>query len=669
MAVFKCKMCGGEIQPNVDGFTGACLYCGTTQTLPKDTDEKVSQLLNRANDFRLNSDFDRAIFEYEKILAIDESEPEAHWGIFLSKYGVEYVKDTMTQMYKPTLHRISSVSVYDDVEYQATLKYASLGAIEQYKTDAEHIELVMKELLILSANQEPYDIFLSYKELDDVTRKRTDDSYLAHDLYNELTAQGYKVFFAPKSLGVGLYEPKIYAAIISSKVMIVLGTKTEYLEGVWVKNEWSRFVELIEKGEDKVLIPVFKNMEAGQMPNRIAKYQAYDMSSMTFLPSLLEAIAKSVNKESQVNFDKNTSKEAVFVERGFLALEDRDFRQAASFFEQALNSNPHSSRAYLGRLMVEMGVSKKEEILSAPQPLKNYINFEKALRFADQKMKTVLLQYEENVQRKLDMREFKKARELICKSNPTVKDFQDALEIFESINTLADAKIQRDYCVDVLEGLRKDEILQGGYAKEKTGAYQEAIQLYKKIPGWRDADNRLSVCTNCIKDIAEAQEARRLEEIRLAEEQKADKKLVDEFNNKLLKYFVIGVIGALLVMFIVIYCLPRSEEGVFVDSFVSFIFCGIMAGPSTVLTIIQMSLTTSNKFYKKSKDFDIVSKFLPIVATVFCCLVLLASLSTTEERTDTNILMEVSLAFSAIINAGSFIVSLWKKKYKSYSSR
>lgn len=401
MVVYKCKECGGEIEPQENGL-GKCLYCGAVQTLPKEKDDKIQNLLNRANDFRLNCDFDRAIFEYEEVLKLSESEPEAHWGLFLSKYGVEYVKDNMTFTYKPTLHRISSVSVFDDVDYQATIKYADSISATQYKKDAENIETVMKELLLLSANQKPYDVFLSYKELDDTTRQRTDDSYLAHDLYNELTAQGYKVFFAPKSLGVGLYEPKIYSAIISSKVMIVLGTQVKYFDAVWVKNEWSRFAELIDNGEQKVLVPVFKNMEAGQLPNRLAKYQAYDMANISFLPSLLNVISQYVNKQSQVKFNKDASAEEAYLERGFLALEDKNFSQAESFFENVLNLNPHNSQAYFGKLMVEMRISKQEQILTSSIPLKEYANFEKAVRFADQQLKTTLLQYEGSVKNTID---------------------------------------------------------------------------------------------------------------------------------------------------------------------------------------------------------------------------------------------------------------------------
>lgn len=434
--VYKCKECGGKIEPKENGL-GMCLYCGAVQTLPKEKDDRISNLLNRANDFRLNCDFDRAIFEYEKVLELSQSEPEAHWGLFLSRYGVEYVKDNMTFTYKPTLHRISSISVFDDVDYQATIKYASPMATVQYKQKAEDIETVMKEFLLLSANQEPYDIFLSYKEADDITRQRTDDSYLAYDLYNELTAQGYKVFFAPKSLGVGLYEPKIYAAIISAKVMIVLGTKSQYFDAVWVKNEWSRFAELIENGENKVLVPVFKNMNAENLPSRLAKYQAYDMANISFLPTLLNIISETLgNTKSRVNFNKDATAEDAYLERGFLALEDGNFSQANSFFENALNLNPHNSQAYFGKLLVEMKITKQEQILTSPKYLSEYNSFEKAVRFADHQLKTTLLQYEQTVAQTLNEQKYNALR----RSLSGFKEEGELPEIIEGFRGLHDFK-------------------------------------------------------------------------------------------------------------------------------------------------------------------------------------------------------------------------------------
>ena len=70
MSTFKCKMCGGtlEIEPNETIAT--CEYCGTQQTLPKLDDERRANLYDRANHFRRNNEFDKAMGIYEKIAAL-----------------------------------------------------------------------------------------------------------------------------------------------------------------------------------------------------------------------------------------------------------------------------------------------------------------------------------------------------------------------------------------------------------------------------------------------------------------------------------------------------------------------------------------------------------------------------------------------------------------------
>ena len=404
MVAFKCKLCGGTLIPNPDGQTGKCEYCKNILTLPKEKDEKLQNILNRANDFRMVCDFDRAIYEYEKALEIAEDEPEAHWGLMLSRYGVEFVKDPQSFTFKPTLHRISSISVLEDPDYLAAVKYASPANAYTYKEDAQAIESAMRKLLQISASEEPYDIFISYKKEENGIR--TPDSYFAHDLYNKLTGAGYKVFFAQETLKQAAgeeFEPKIYAAIISAKVMIVIGTKEEYFNAVWVKNEWSRFSELIEHGEDKTIIPVFDNFDIGKLPNRLSKYQALQKSDLDFLNVLMQTVEKRVdNRKTKVSFDKDVSTEKVALERGFLALEDGQFSNADVFFEKALNANPHSSEAYFGKLMVELKARKQEDIVLSDRPLNTYNNFVKAVRFADQGSKAQLFQYEETVQYNID---------------------------------------------------------------------------------------------------------------------------------------------------------------------------------------------------------------------------------------------------------------------------
>lgn len=391
--VYKCKECGGDIEIKDRGL-GKCLYCGAVQTLPKDEDDNLKNLLNRANSYRLSCNFDRAIYLYEEAIKIDENEPEIYWGLFLSKYGVEYVKDKGSNFYKPTLHRISSTSVYDDIDYKKTIELSDAYATEKYKQDAKLIEKVLKEFLVISNNQAPYDIFLSYKEKDDITKQRTEDSFLAHDLYNELSGKGYNVFFAPKSLQSGSYEPQIYSAIISSKIMIVLGTRPKYFESVWVKNEWLRFAELVEKGEHRIIIPVYKNMDAYDLPIKLAKYQAYNMSNISFLQSIEATINNYIDNRNNQNFITNVSQEEATLERGFIALDDKDFIAANNFFENTLSINPHCAKAYFGKFMCNAKVKNSNEILTLDKPLNQYTDFQKALKFADSNFKSTLVSLE-----------------------------------------------------------------------------------------------------------------------------------------------------------------------------------------------------------------------------------------------------------------------------------
>ena len=95
--ILKCKMCGGDIEVNSDMTVGTCLFCGSTMTLPKIDSEKKARLFNRANEYRLHNEFDKAYDAYRSIVDEDEQEAEAYWGMILSEYGVEYVEDPNTK--------------------------------------------------------------------------------------------------------------------------------------------------------------------------------------------------------------------------------------------------------------------------------------------------------------------------------------------------------------------------------------------------------------------------------------------------------------------------------------------------------------------------------------------------------------------------------------------
>lgn len=298
--VFKCKMCGGDIEVVEGSNIGKCLYCKSTMTLPSLDNEKLLNLYNRANNLRLSNEFDKAYGVYETILEIDENQLEAHWGLILCRYGVEYVDDPKTKKKMITCHRTKYESVLTDPDYKIIISKAYGDALKIYKEEAKTISDIQKKALEISNNEEDYDIFICYKE-GDINGDRTPDSVIAQDIYNKLTDLNYKVFFARITLADKLgeeYEPYIFSALNSSKVMLVVGTNTDNLNSVWVKNEWSRYLDLIKNKKKKVLIPVYSKMDAYELPEEFSMLQALCIDKVGSMQDLITAVGKIINKKS-----------------------------------------------------------------------------------------------------------------------------------------------------------------------------------------------------------------------------------------------------------------------------------------------------------------------------------------------------------------------------------
>ena len=365
MAIIKCKMCGGDIEISADKTFGTCEYCGSTMTLPKMDDDQRLSLFNRGTHLRRNGEFDKAAAIYERLIGENDADAEAHWNLLLCRYGIEYVQDPASGERIPTCHRASFDSILNDVDYQAALKYSDGVARSLYEKEAQRIASLQKDILAISQKETPFDVFICYKESDE-NGKRTKDSALAQDIYYQLTDVGYKVFFARITLEDKLgqeYEPYIFAALHSAKVMVVVGTKPEYLNAVWVKNEWSRYLALMRTDRSRLLIPCYRDMDPYDMPEELSMLQSQDMGKIGFIQDLIRGVKKVVDaakpqetaaetvKETVVVHNEGGSNVQALLKRGNMALEDGEWTKADEFFEQVLNQDAECGAAYLGKFL------------------------------------------------------------------------------------------------------------------------------------------------------------------------------------------------------------------------------------------------------------------------------------------------------------------------------
>lgn len=392
--IIKCKMCGGDIDFIPGATYGTCEYCGSTSTIPQAEDENKLNRYNRANHFRRQCEFDKAVAAYEKILEQDDTDAEAHWGAVISRFGIEYVEDPATHQRIPTCHRVQVASILTDEDYLAAVENAPDEESRRiYQEEAAQIAEIQKGILAISANEKPYDVFICYKETDE-NGQRTRDSQWAQDVYYGLTEQGLKVFFSRITLEDKLgqqYEPYIFAALNSAKVMVVIGTRPEYFNAVWVKNEWSRYLSLMKHDHKRLLIPCYRDMDPYDLPEELSMLQSQDMSKIGFMQDLLRGIQKVMQQPTSApqgvrvetaTAETNAPGVTSLLKRAALFLEDGDTASAREYYDRVLDIDPECAEAYMGKVCAETGCRKESDLGALNYCVDMRGDWQKAVRFA-----------------------------------------------------------------------------------------------------------------------------------------------------------------------------------------------------------------------------------------------------------------------------------------------
>ena len=516
MSQFKCKMCGGIIEVEEGKSTCECDFCGTMQTIPTIINNvKLTSLHNRANTLRLKNEFDKAMLTYENIINENPNDAEAHWGLLLCRYGIEYVDDAMTGKKIPTCHRTQMKSIFDDIDYKAAIENSDVVAKRLYQEEAEEIDKIQKGILAVSLNEEPYDIFICYKEKDE-NNNRTKDSVIAQEIYNELIKRNYRVFFAritlESKLGVQ-YEPYIHSALTTSKVMIVVGSKVEYFNAVWVKNEWSRFIGMMnESANKKYLIPCYKDIDAYELPNELLSFQAQDINKLGFIQDLTRGIDKIFNKDekkeeikvSQPIYQNGINIQAL-VERSEILIGDGEYEKASKLLDEVLNNDPRNAKAYILLLLIELKLKDESELGDYPSLLTNYKNYNNALKFADKDYKEKLEQYNDNALSNLDHlynltndlindKKYDEAKSALIK----LGDYKDSKTLLNKIDKLMITEKKYQNAIWYREKSVEYKYTNDTYRMLEN--IKNAINLFKELGDYKDSKSQVVYCKKIIDD-------------------------------------------------------------------------------------------------------------------------------------------------------------------------
>lgn len=288
----KCKQCGNVLDPNtaVEGIV-VCEYCYNKYTVAINASKEVQELLLMASDALDKCKFDDAYAAYNKVAELSPKEPEAYFGMALAEHKVQYLKDFRKKSsgerfrLQPICHEIAETKFSENKNYFKAISLATPAQFAEYQQKANELDHIRAEFLRLKKTGVDYDCFICVKVTDETSGHRTRDYKLADDIYFALKGKGYKPFFSERELTdeVGAdYEAFVLYALYMSECMIVVCGDEQYLETPWVKNEYTRFIGMIndEYKESGSIAIAFSGAPIERLPGRAGKLQGINLSSL-----------------------------------------------------------------------------------------------------------------------------------------------------------------------------------------------------------------------------------------------------------------------------------------------------------------------------------------------------------------------------------------------------
>jgi len=350
MAAFKCRFCGAALELSASRVC-ECRGCGRLQSVPLLDSEEKRELIIRAEQLRAEGRYDKAIALFERMVQLSPTDADLYWGLALCRFGVGFFLDGGV-----ALNRTQAHSFLSDGDYHQALRFAEGKQREFFEQTALRIDQKRREIAEIAAGQQ-FEIFLCCRENNE-NGFPTEDVKLASELYKKLSAQGFEVFFPRVTLADKAgseWEPYVFGALNSAKVMLLVCTGESSLNDVFVSGALGRFSSGGSAG--KAIIPILRGITPSQLPDELSRFQAVDTSALGFEQDLIVSVRALLNKPIPENV---SSERSPLVRRAYLFLEDGDRGSARRICERIRQTEP--TEAALILLLAESGVKTEDEL-------------------------------------------------------------------------------------------------------------------------------------------------------------------------------------------------------------------------------------------------------------------------------------------------------------------
>lgn len=189
------------------------------------------------------------------------------------------------------------------------------------------------------------------------------------------------------------------------------------------------------------------------------------------------------------------------MKRGYLYLEDHEWKSAKGYFDDALDVDPENAQAYIGMLLAEMHIERECDLHTAEQSFVENYYYKKALRFADDDYQVKLQQYHlDNIYYQANM---------LFEAAKSEDEYKSAAALFAAIRDHSDAAERESNCLEHSEKARLESL----YASAKSllnstvaTDVRQAKHILESIQEHKDSAELLAKCDGII-DTLEKQNA------------------------------------------------------------------------------------------------------------------------------------------------------------------
>ncbi len=247
-----------------------------------------------------------------------------------------------------------------------------------------------------------YDVFISYR--------RDGGDALSRLLYNELTRDGYRVFYDVETMRSGKFNEQILESIAASMTVLVV-LPPHGLDRCSDPDDWVRQELEFAVSKKKMMIPVMMRgfeWEEDKLPDSLRElphYQGIAANDNSLFSSWYARLKAYIDEQigprpvQKAPEERETDHEYAL---GLMSLEDGDPEQAEIIFDMMLKKDPLNAKAWLGKALIREKMSGEEDLTKAGHPLEESMEFKRALRFAGPELKARLEGYAETVKKRLE---------------------------------------------------------------------------------------------------------------------------------------------------------------------------------------------------------------------------------------------------------------------------